>query len=203
MGKTRKDKVDEIIALIGEGYTDIEIADKAEMSRQTVSKYRRESQSAALGDSLKKSEAENRGLYTLSPTQIKRLLGLSHLEGGRDPQVLLDEILDRDSTVRRFLEHPDGMGSLVRYVEKSLRAGWEIPMLVQVQTLLWNTGVVGMKPGTVEGLAKMAAKLKELGWDPDSFVEEADNVKSVVYRYKEYKQGRITAKRFRAKVARV
>lgn len=40
MGKLRKKTVDRIIALLGEGWTDVEIAEKAGVSRQTVAKYR-------------------------------------------------------------------------------------------------------------------------------------------------------------------
>ena len=40
------------------------------------------------------------GRITLSEDQTKRLLGISHLEGGRDPHQILDELLDYDSQLR-------------------------------------------------------------------------------------------------------
>ena len=40
-------------------------------------------------------------LIRLTEEQSKRLWGISHLEGGKDPLIIIDELLDRDSKLRK------------------------------------------------------------------------------------------------------
>lgn len=139
----------------------------------------------------------------LTEEQTKRLLGISHLEGGTDPLLIIDELLDQDSDLRKTykLSFQDTK-LVVDFLKTSAGRGWLVhsnPNIVECVTHLWNCGVQNLEPNTVDGLIAILKDLKSSGWDPSNFVKEATGVSNLIYYYKQYKKGSITVSEFQQK----
>lgn len=129
----------------------------------------------------------------LSEPLSRRVYVLSHLELGKDPLLLLKEILDRDGTVRKLLEEPKAMANMARFVKEGVKRGWQIPWLLETTTLLYNGHVTRLSAEELHSLVGMVAELSKQGLDLKKFVQEAMDADSLVYAWKQYRQGRISA----------
>lgn len=96
---------DEVIRLIQEDYIDIEIKEKTGVGTKTISKLRKElnNQQEPIVESKKGPLSFT---YTLTPEQTKRLYGICHLEGGKKPSTVIDELLEGDSKLRNKPHEP-------------------------------------------------------------------------------------------------
>jgi hypothetical protein len=138
-------------------------------------------------------------LVSLTQEQTGRLLGLSHLEGGKDPTVILDEMLDRDAQLRSLLEKPEDLGQTVEALNALLRAGFKFEELGTVLRRLWRLGILNYPRETLEGLAEIVTSLRLKGWNSGDFVRDAASAESSLHWYFKYKQGEITAREYAIK----
>ncbi|MCJ7770232.1 TusE/DsrC/DsvC family sulfur relay protein [Candidatus Bathyarchaeota archaeon] len=128
----------------------------------------------------------------LTEEQTRRIYGISHLEGGKNPNQIITEMLDRDTTVRRLLEHPENMAEMVRFVESGLSRGWKIPWLLEITTNLWNGRVTTLSAQEVGSLVELISELKNRGIEVKQFVQESVNAGSLVNSWRQYRLGQIT-----------
>lgn len=140
----------------------------------------------------------------LTEAQTKRLLGMSHLEGGKDPLIIVDELMDRDSELRRKYKLSFKDTSTVSgFLNMAVGRGWSVsasPNIVDFCTQLWNLGIQQLPPETISGLIQILNTLKASQWDPTQFVREATDARNSVYWFREYKAGRINANDFKRMV---
>jgi hypothetical protein len=140
----------------------------------------------------------------LTEAQTKRLLGMSHLEGGKDPLIIVDELMNRDSELRReFKLSFKDTSTVSGFLNMAVGRGWSVstsPNIVDFCTQLWNLGIQQLPPETVSGLIQILNALKASKWDPTQFVREATDAKNSVYWFTEYKAGRISANDFKRMV---
>ena len=103
----------EIAELLYQRKTYNEIASQLRVSPKTISSVKRKIEAGIIrigkngkAEYAKNAEPEVKGASSirlmLTEEQSKRLLGISHLEGGKDPLVVLDELLNYDCKMRRY-----------------------------------------------------------------------------------------------------
>ena len=138
-------------------------------------------------------------LVSLTQEQVGRLLGLSHLEGGKCPSVILDEVLNRDTQLRSLLEKPEDLGRTVEALNALLRAGFKFEELGTALGRLWRLGAFNYSRETIEGLTEIVASLKIRGLKIDEFVRDASDAESSLHWFFKYKNGEITAREYAVK----
>jgi hypothetical protein len=141
--------------------------------------------------------------HTLSEELTRRLLGLSYLEGRKDPNVVLGELFDRDADVRRLTEHPENVAKIVGFVEKAIQRNWTIPNLVHAVTRLWNSGFFKIEPESAERVISFVEDLHRRKWDIATFVEYATKHYNAVDFQGQYMRGEITLDELEEKLGRV
>ncbi|MEM3040928.1 MAG: hypothetical protein QXG97_02725 [Nitrososphaerota archaeon] len=141
----------------------------------------------------------------LSEAQTRRLYGLSHLEGGKDPLIIVDELLSRDAELRGTYKLSMKDTRLVAgFLKAAAERGWRTtsnPNILTLITHLWKCGVQRLEPEIAKALAEIVEKLWELGWDPAEFVAEAADARSLVNYYFRFKRGELSLEEFRRRVA--
>ena len=142
---------------------------------------------------------------TLTEDQTKRLFGMSHLEDGEDPLLIVDELLDRDSFIRKqFNLSLLDTKRVAEFLKKAVDGGWSVsaqPNIIECVTNLHNCGIQNLSSETVNGLIQILKDLKTHKLDPTQFVAEASQVQSGIYLLRQYRAGYITLQDFKQKVA--
>jgi hypothetical protein len=100
----------------------------------------------------------------LSDEQTKRLLGISHLEGGKEPLIIIDELLDRDAKLRNTykLSFKDTK-MIADFLNLAIGKGWQVPWLLSVETYLWNSGFMDLDQQALKWLADLLKQVKHSG----------------------------------------
>jgi hypothetical protein len=77
----------------------------------------------------------------LTEEQTRRILGISHIEKGRDTTLIIDEMLDRDASLRKTykLSFKDTK-NVADFLEATTRKSWKLPWLLTIMAKLWNSG---------------------------------------------------------------
>ncbi|MEM3356900.1 MAG: TusE/DsrC/DsvC family sulfur relay protein [Candidatus Bathyarchaeia archaeon] len=142
---------------------------------------------------------------TLTEEQTRRLFGISHLEKGKDPSLIVDELLDGDSLLRKKYKLSLSDTKLIaKFLRAAVDRGWSTtsnPNIVDFITYLWNCGVQNLPAETVSGLVNLVNDLRARKWNPSEFVKEATDIHNAVYWYRQYKAGFISVEEFKQKVA--
>ena len=134
------------------------------------------------------------GKIHLSEKQNNRLLGISQLEGGKDPSKIVDDLLDRDTTLRYQAGLTiEDTKIIVTFISAALVAGWSKSKLIPFTTQLWNNGISNLTSQEVGILLTLTAEMKVNGWDPKQFVKEAKDSKNAVNLFVNFKMGNISA----------
>ncbi len=134
------------------------------------------------------------GKIHLSEKQNNRLLGIGQLEGGKDPSKIVDDLLDRDTTLRYQAGLTiEDTKIIVTFISAALVAGWSKSKLIPFTTQLWNNGLTNLSSQEIEVLLALTAAMKAKGIDPKQFVKEATDSKSAVNLFVSSELGNISA----------
>jgi len=102
----------------------------------------------------------------LTESQIARLQGIAHLERGKNIGLVIDEILDRDTYLRREKGLTlDDTRAVFDYIDRAKERKWEVGWLLNIHTRLLNAGLMGMSSQAVEELASFLDNMKARDWD--------------------------------------
>ena len=189
----------EIAELLYQGKSYREIASLLKVSPKTISSVRKKIEAGIIrigedGKARYSKEAE-RGpevkaslRLTLTEEQTMRLLGISHLEGGKDPLVVVDELLNYDSKMRKYGLTFSKMKVLSEALDEALRRGWKInaePDFVSAVTEAYNLGLLSRPPETLKFLLEVLNWAKRKGWEPLEFVNYVTRHYNELYYYYE------------------
>lgn len=79
--------------------------------------------------------------YTLTEQQMQRLRTISHLEKGKAPSKVIDELLEYDSSLRlEFKLKNDDLNQINEFIKSASRRGWDRDSLLNMITKIWNAG---------------------------------------------------------------
>lgn len=121
----------------------------------------------------------------LTESQVARLLGIAHLEGGKNIELVIDEILDRDTRLREEKKLTlDDTQVVFDYIDRAKERTWDLDLLLNIHTRLWNAGLMRMSSQAVEGLVGFLEKMKARGWDSGEIPDLLSNpfVKDIMPR---------------------
>lgn len=112
----------------------------------------------------------------LTDSQSARIQGISHLEGGKDPGMIIDELLDRDTYLRKEKGLSlDDVKAVFDYIDRAKERRWKVGWLIGIQTKLWNAGLKSMSSEDVEGLAVFLENMKAWGWETGDITRILNN----------------------------
>lgn len=102
----------------------------------------------------------------LTESQIARLQGIAHLEGGKNIELVVEEILDRDMYLRKEKGLSlDDTKAIFTYIDRAKKNKWPVDWLLRIHVKLWNSGVMSLSSQAVEELASFLEKMKAKGWE--------------------------------------
>jgi hypothetical protein len=146
--------------------------------------------------------------FTLSKEQTERLYGIKQLEGGEDVSLIVDELLTRDSILRKKYNLSFvATKRVAEFLEKAVESGWSVsaepnkPNLLEGVNKLWNI-IIDQKL-SLESINSWIQILKDLEthkWNPTEFVEEISHDRYALYWYYQYQMRKITLQEFIQKV---
>jgi hypothetical protein len=141
----------------------------------------------------------------LTQNQERRLLAICHLEGGKDPSLVLDEILDRDMKFRKIykLSMPD-TARVAGYLEEATKRGWSIhnpPSMLDCLTEAWNAGLLALEPALLASLTELAREIKRRDSTPKQYLDLVARTQNMVSAYLDYKSEKITLFEFQRRLA--
>ncbi len=140
----------------------------------------------------------------LTEEQTKRLLGLSHLEGGRDPLLIMDQLLDLDTVLRKeFKLTLEDIARVAVFLKYAVSIGWRIkqdPDLLDCLTRAWNLGLLGLEPRAVQYLVEVLEDAQARGWKPNEFANYVTKFYNGILAYIMYEKGLICFEEFRRRV---
>ncbi len=123
-----------------------------------------------------KDRSESGSRIMLADSQSARIQGISHLEGGKDPGMIIDELLDRDTYLREEKGLSlDDVKAVFDYIDRAKERKWKVGWLIGIQTKLWNAGLMGMSSRDVENLAVFLEEMQKLGWEVGDIPELLNN----------------------------
>jgi len=112
---------------------------------------------------------------SLTEEQTKRLLAISHLEGGMDLSLIMDDLLDFDAKMRK--SHKLNFPKVKRvsdFLEVAIERGWStksVPNVVSFVTDLWNSGCKSLSGAQIRTVAEFLDGMKKFGWKPEEIPE--------------------------------
>lgn len=140
----------------------------------------RATRKAVRGQEMKAKGVEDRSVpgfrIMLADSQSARIQGISHLEGGKDPGMIIDELLDRDTYLREEKGLSlDDVKAVFDYIDGAKERKWKVGWLIGIQTKLWNAGLMGMSSRDVENLAVFLEEMQKLSWEAGDIPELLNN----------------------------
>jgi len=206
----------EIAELLYQGKSYREIASLLKVSPKTISNVRKKIEAGIIrigeGGKAKYSKKAEQGpevkaslRLTLTEEQTMRLLGISHLEGGKDPLVVVDELLNYDSKMRRYGLTFSRMKVLSEALEEALQRGWKInaePDFVSAVTKAHNLGLLHWPPETVKSLLEVLSWAKRKGWGPFDFADYVTRHYNELSCYMSYSKGEMSYEEFKRRMER-
>jgi len=136
----------------------------------------------------------------LTEEQSKRLLGISHLEGGKDPLVIIDELLDYDSKARKYGLSLARRKLLSEALEAAMEKGWKVdaePSFVEALTRAHNLGLLNWTPETVKYMLDVLEWARIKKWSPLEFANYVTRHCNELSAYLAYLRGEISYERFK------
>ncbi|MEM3713302.1 MAG: TusE/DsrC/DsvC family sulfur relay protein [Thermoproteota archaeon] len=141
---------------------------------------------------------------TLTEEQTRRLLGISHLERGEDPLLIIDELLDNDAVLRReFKLTLKDIAQVAVFLKYAFSISWRIgqnPDLLSCLTKAWNIGLLDFEPQVILNLIEVLEEAQEKGWKPAEFVNYVTRFQNEIQAYNMFQRGLISFEEFRKRV---
>ena len=132
----------------------------------------------------------------LNAEQSRRVFGICHVEGSKDPGVILDEILERDEQLRNLGLTIDSTKKLLDFMDRMIITGWTPETL---STFLNSLGVRFLLPRltieSAEDLRKFLVYPME-GMSLEEKITEMTQTLRVVQWFGAYTRGDVTSQAF-------
>ncbi|MCJ7630939.1 hypothetical protein MUP77_00865, partial [Candidatus Bathyarchaeota archaeon] len=108
----------------------------------------------------------------LTEEQTRRILGISHIEKGKDPSIIMNELFDRDASLRKTynLSFKDTK-NVADFLEVATRRRWKLPWLLSIMARLWNSGFMHLDQQSLKCLSDLLTEMKSSGLTPEEFMQ--------------------------------
>jgi len=139
-------------------------------------------------------------VFALTESQIARLQGISHLEGGLNTGTIIDRMLDFDTSLRREELHLDDVMEVAGLLKAIRGRGMETGTALERLGRLEAIGLLKLSDGGLDTMVNVALALRLHGIDPGDFVGELKDVRSMASLFLKYKRGALTTAQFKQAV---
>lgn len=143
-------------------------------------------------------------VLTLTEEQTKRLLGISHLEGGKDPHLIIDGLLDMDAGLRwKFKLSLKDIARVAVFLKYAVSIGWRInhdPDLLDCLTKTWNLELLNLEHKAMQYLVEVLQDAQARGWKPSEFADYVTKFYNEIQAYIMYEKGLISLEEFKRRV---
>lgn len=173
------------------------------VSKERLEQTAKATERIKMGRDVVEEQEDVEGRITLSEEQTKRLLGISHLEGGRDPLQILDELLDYDSALRSMDLDLSQVKMIQKFLSEAQDRGWKLdskPNLLNHIAGLYNVGFTNFEPRTINALVRLIQEIERNGWTVKNFVGYVTRIYKMLIPYIAYMHGQISYEEFRRRV---
>jgi hypothetical protein len=142
----------------------------------------------------KTPQTEAKPLIQLTPAQAMRILGVAQLEGGIDPALVVDRLLDLDTKLRN--KHKLSLSKIQAvsdFLDSAVKVGWTLDSILNYITTLWNLSITNLNQTVLTNLISLA-KTIDLGfWGSiEKFIKYATEHYAAIANYRAYLTGNIT-----------
>ena len=139
------------------------------------------------------------GRLTLTEEQTGRIYGIVQLEGGKDPVLIVDDMLDLDYKARKRKLSLAKRKKVSEFLEVALERGWKVntaPDIIASLTKAHNLGLLTYSPETLRYFISVLEWARKSKWSPFDFVNYVTQSKNLLMLYMMAKQNRISRQEF-------
>jgi hypothetical protein len=130
----------------------------------------------------------------LTAEQSRRLFGICQLEGGIDPTLAIDRLLNVDSDLRRKYRLSLSKTKIVSdFIDSAVARGWKPDMIVDYISQLWNHGITNLNETVLRSLISLAQDIDLRFWGSvQDFIQYATKYYSRIGYFRAYLEGNVS-----------
>ncbi len=142
----------------------------------------------------KMPQTEAKPLIQLTPTQARRILGVAQLEGGIDPALVVDKLLNLDTKLRN--KHKLSLSKIQAvsdFLDSAIKNEWTLDLILNYIATLGNLGITNLNQTVLNNLITLA-KTIDLGfWGSiEKFTKYVTEHNAAIANYRAYVSGNMT-----------
>ena len=135
---------------------------------------------------------------TLSPEATRRIYGICQLEGGTNPNLAIDNLLDLDTIMRKYGLSLEQLVNVAHFLDAAAGRKWPINNLLDYITTLWNLGVHNLDATSLGNLISLIQGIDLRFWGSiQNFISYATMYFVRIENYRAYLTKKISFKQFR------
>jgi len=135
---------------------------------------------------------------TLSPEATRRIYGICQLEGGIEPNLVIDNLLDLDTSMREHGISLEQLVNVTHFLDAAAGRKWRINDLLDYITTLWNLGVHNLDATSLGNLISLIQGIDLRFWGSiQNFISYATMYFVRIGNYQAYLTKKISFKQFR------
>lgn len=113
----------------------------------------------------------------LNEEQTRRILAISHLEGGIDPSAVTDRLLDTDTEMRqKYKLSFEDVRTANAIMRKSRKLGYTANSLFPLLVSAERTGLINLDPASANFVISALRELRIRGWIPDDIASSLSSL---------------------------
>jgi len=135
---------------------------------------------------------------TLTPEETRRIYGISQLEGGIEPSLVINRLLDLDTELRRKyrLSLPKTK-RVSEFLDFATERGWKVGEVTDFLTGVWNSGLLKLDQVTIRNLISLAQGIDLRFWgSTENFIKYAAKHYGRIGNFRSYYAGSISLEQF-------
>ncbi len=130
----------------------------------------------------------------LSSEETRRVLGICQLEGGIEPSLVIDRLLNLDTELRRRHRLTLSKANAVScFLDSAVARGWRPTWIVEYITRLWNSRILNLNEVTLRNLISLAQGIDLRFWGSvETFIQYATRHYNRIGNYRNYLAGTVS-----------
>ena len=154
-------------------------------------------------NSVEGSRNDDNSDIKLTKSQILRINTISHIEKGKSPSKVIDNLLNLDSLIRSDNLDHDKINEVSDYLSKAKKRGYDLANLLSLHIILTNAGFQQLDQNQHEKLLSIAIYLDSNNMEVLTFIEEYDKYIKLMNLVNDYNNNTIGLKELLPKVNRL
>jgi len=134
----------------------------------------------------------------LSHEATKRVYGICQLEGGLEPSLVIDKLLDLDTRLRRnYRLSLAKTKQLSDFLDSAISRGWKVDSLVDYLVKVWNSGILNLTEPCLRNMISLVQGIDLNYWGSvQNFIQYATRHYAAIANYRTYAMGGMSLEQF-------